>query len=258
MTKAQDDYKALISKHRPKGGRGTGMGWVKNLSETVQKKIAAAKEAADASVDATISAGQRMAEAYHKATPGLYRGKSTNDDNKRRAAEKQGLKDDALVKRMEKRGALEKAGKSQRFRPAPLPVQKVDVLKKVPAKPPTKTATPALSAGNIKLHKRLQDAWDARPEPVVNIKKTDSSTEDTSWKKGHDPITKFMEELLGTKRTVAQVKKDMAASKASEDEMLEFYGKKKGGKVTAKRPTAKKYAMNRGGKVASVRKPTRA
>jgi len=35
-------------------------------------------------------------------------------------------------------------------------------------------------------------------------------------------------------------------------------GKKKGGKVTAKRPTAKKYAMNRGGKVASVRKPTRA
>ena len=35
-------------------------------------------------------------------------------------------------------------------------------------------------------------------------------------------------------------------------------GKKKGGKVTAKRPTAKKYAMSRGSKVASVRKPTRA
>ena len=44
--------------------------------------------------------------------------------------------------------------------------------------------------------------------------------------------------------------------------------KKRGGKVTAKqtptkraavkRPTTKKYAMNRGGKVASVRKPTRA
>jgi hypothetical protein len=52
------------------------------------------------------------------------------------------------------------------------------------------------------------------------------------------------------------------------DDQMEFYGKKKGGKVTAKRsptkkaaakrPTTKKYAMNRGGKVASVRKPTRA
>jgi len=35
-------------------------------------------------------------------------------------------------------------------------------------------------------------------------------------------------------------------------------GKKKGGKVTSKRSSTKKYAMNRGGKVASVRKPTRA
>jgi len=45
-------------------------------------------------------------------------------------------------------------------------------------------------------------------------------------------------------------------------DQTDFYGggegKKKGGKVTAKRPTAKKYAMNRGGKSASVRKPTRA
>jgi hypothetical protein len=80
--------------------------------------------------------------------------------------------------------------------------------------------------------------------------------EDISWKKGHDPVTKFMEELLGTKRTVAQVKKDMAAVKEREDE-TEFYGQKRGGKVTAKRPSTKKYAMNRGG-MASLRKPTRA
>ena len=83
--------------------------------------------------------------------------------------------------------------------------------------------------------------------------------EDISWKKGHDPVTKFMEELIGTKRTAAQIKKDMAAERysGSEDEMLEFYGKKRGGKVTAKRPSTKKYAMNRGG-MASLRKPTRA
>jgi hypothetical protein len=81
--------------------------------------------------------------------------------------------------------------------------------------------------------------------------------EDISWKKGLDPVTKFMEELLGTKRTAARIKKDMAAVKEREDE-TEFYGQKRGGKVTAKRPSTKKYAMNRGGKVASVRKPTRA
>ena len=101
-----------------------------------------------------------------------------------------------------------------------------------------------------------------RTDKMVASGKDEKLPEDISWKKGHDPVTKFMEELLGTKRTVAQVKKDMAADKKIEeelkDEMLEFYGKKRGGKVTAKRPSAKKYAMNRGGKVASLRKPTRA
>jgi hypothetical protein len=53
-----------------------------------------------------------------------------------------------------------------------------------------------------------------------------------------------------------------------EDRPKKTQSKKSGGKVTAKqtptkraavkRPTTKKYAMNRGGKVASVRKPTRA
>ena len=80
--------------------------------------------------------------------------------------------------------------------------------------------------------------------------------EDISWKKRLDPVTKFMEELLGTKRTAARIKKDMAAVKEREDE-TEFYGQKRGGKVTAKRPSTKKYAMNRGG-MASLRKPTRA
>ena len=54
MTTKQDVYKALIKKHRPLGGPGTGMGWVKKLPEAVQKKIAAAKKAADASVDSKV------------------------------------------------------------------------------------------------------------------------------------------------------------------------------------------------------------
>jgi len=80
-------------------------------------------------------------------------------------------------------------------------------------------------------------------------------------RKSLGPVTNFMEKFLGLNRDKATIERDMAADKKIEeelkDEMLEFYGKKRGGKVTAKRPTAKKYAMNRGG-MASLRKPTRA
>jgi hypothetical protein len=70
-----------------------------------------------------------------------------------------------------------------------------------------------------------------------------------------DAFTKKMEKLLGLNRSAAQIRKDMAVTKKLEEEQGFIGGNKRGGRIS--KPT-KKYAMNRGGKVASVRKPTRA
>jgi|TARA_R110000824_G_scaffold316252_1_gene503471 hypothetical protein len=71
-------------------------------------------------------------------------------------------------------------------------------------------------------------------------------------KAGRKAIQSFFKDTFGYTPTVTY------DAPGQGDDQMEFYGKKKGGKVTAKRPTAKKYVMNRGGKSASVRKPTRA
>ena len=68
-------------------------------------------------------------------------------------------------------------------------------------------------------------------------------------------VTPKMESFFGLNRTDEQIKEDMA--KHAELEERDFRGgKKKGGRVS--KPSRKKYSMNKGGKVASVRKPTRA
>ena len=68
-------------------------------------------------------------------------------------------------------------------------------------------------------------------------------------------VTPKMESFFGLNRSDEQIEKDMAVT--AELEERDFRGgKKKGGRVS--KPSRKKYSMNKGGKVASVRKPTRA
>ena len=71
-----------------------------------------------------------------------------------------------------------------------------------------------------------------------------------------DSVTKFMEELLGLNRSASQIEKDLKVTE--ELESRDRGGMKRGGRAKKPSVSRKTYAMNRGGKVASVRKPTRA
>jgi len=75
--------------------------------------------------------------------------------------------------------------------------------------------------------------------------------------KGLDPITAAMEKFFGTNRTAQEIRDQMDITEKLD--ARDRGGMKRGGKVkkTKSKPT-KKYAMNRGGKVTSVRKPNRA
>ena len=244
MTIAQDDYKALIKKHRPKGGSGTGMGWVKKLSEALQKKIRASKTAADASVDTTISAGQRAANAIRAATPDLYRGESTpkSDVKERR-------KDKVLDAK------LKDAVESKKLK-AEL---KETIAKSRQDEPLKKQEVPAREAIiNVELAENRTNIVDSKNVPKKEIKKVQAkidNSEETDGpygtKAGRKAIQGFFSDTFGIK----DIEVDYSYPREGESQ-----DKKKGGKVTAKKKKkasyGKKYSMNRGG-MASLRKPTR-
>ena len=71
-----------------------------------------------------------------------------------------------------------------------------------------------------------------------------------------DSVTKFMEELLGLNRSASQIEKDLKVTE--ELESRDRGGMKRGGRAKKPSVSRKTYAMNRGGKVAPVRKPNRA
>jgi hypothetical protein len=232
-------YDALRLLHYPPG-RGR-----KTVSDKVKKQIEAALAKAEASEATTPRPNPRSA--------------ASRDAARDARAEKQGLKDDELVKKMEKRGALKKAGKSQRFRPAPLPVQEVDELKAVPVKTAEKLrkSITANFTDGVKFKKGpgsdVSKTDLAKATKALSPKKEDGLTEGKfGTRAGKDAIQSFFQTTFGYTPTVTY------DDPAKFGDQTESYGKKKGGRVTSKRPTAKKYAMNRGGKVASVRKPTRA
>jgi len=77
-------------------------------------------------------------------------------------------------------------------------------------------------------------------------------------RKSLGPVTNFMEKLLGLNRDKATIERDMKVTEDLEKELGFSGGKKRGGRVKKRSVSHKKYAMNRGGKVASIRKPTRA
>jgi hypothetical protein len=248
-------YDELLKKHYP-SGRARG----KPISNEVEKQIRAALAKAEASEAITPRPNPRSAASRDAARDA-------------RAEKAQALKDDKLVRKMEKQGALKKAGKSQRFRPAPLPVQKVDELKAVHAKIPEKTAKQKkeeVEQSRNYITANFTDGVKFKKGPDSNVSKTAL----TAAAKGLAPNKKdgLTEGMFGTRKGTAAIESFFKDTLGIDDVKVDYtfpgdegYGtppedrqsRKSGGKVTAKRPTAKKYAMNRGG-VASVRKPTRA
>ena len=257
MTIAQDDYKALIKKHRPKGGSGTGMGWVKKLSEALQKKIRASKTAADASVDTTISAGQRVGNAIRAATPDLYRGESTT-------------KRQALLDNLESKENQEdelKAREDQRIGKAlgkDLPKVKVDSPPKaIPAKRPETVLRGSDKEKRKYITANFTDRVKLKSPDIPRTKlikaeksldpaKDDGLTEgDFGTRAGKNAIQGFFKDTFG----IEDIEVDYSFPDSADRDTM-----KKGGKVTAKKKKkasyGKKYSMNRGG-MASLRKPTR-
>ena len=94
-----------------------------------------------------------------------------------------------------------------------------------------------------------------RPQKTDTRQEGLSAEEDT-----RDALTKKMEKLLGLNRSSTQIRKDLAATKKLDKDLLYRGGKVKSRSKVSRGNTSasKKYTMNRGGKVASVRKPTRA
>ena len=88
-------------------------------------------------------------------------------------------------------------------------------------------------------------------------KKSDNNAGNNSTQvKGLDPITAAMEKFFGTNRTAQEIRDQMDITEKLE--ARDRGGMKRGGRAKKPSVSRKTYAMNRGGKVASVRKPTRA
>tara|TARA_R110000751_G_scaffold115018_1_gene214400 strand:+ start:41 stop:949 length:909 start_codon:yes stop_codon:yes gene_type:complete len=196
---------------------------------------------------------------------------------------KQTARDNAAVEKMEEQQERKRAiGKSKRFRPAPLPAQTVDKLTAVPAKTPTplplmKPSKPVVKAklnnGKVTVSSTSNDvSSEAINKANKELKDKDGLTEGKfGTRAGTAAIKSFFRDTLGIEKDIEvdyTFPGEEGYGTPPEDRPKKTQSKKSGGKVTAKRtptkraavkrPTTKKYAMNRGGKVASVRKPTRA
>ena len=223
------------------------------------QKIAAAKKAADASVDSKVSLGERTSKGVLTE---LYRGKTGTKKEVAAAKAKAEAKaakaqaesdkrDDATLRTMKNNQRRDSSPTSKIPEGLSKSGSNVSVLKKTPAKTPTKTAKDIANA-----RKSVTDNYTEAPKRKTITKKKDAleSALDTV-KSLVSSVTPKMESFFGLNRTDEQIKEDMA--KHAELEERDFRGgKKKGGRVS--KPSRKKYSMNKGGKVASVRKPTRA
>ena len=192
---------------------------------------------------------------------------------------KQTARDNAAVERM---GKEYERQQEQKQAPAPLPAQTVDKLTAVPAKTPTplprmKLSKPVVKAklnnGKVTVSSTSNDVSSKDINKAnKELKDKDGLTEGKfGTRAGTAAIKSFFRDTLGIEKDIEvdyTFPGEEGYGTPPEDRPKKTQSKKSGGKVTAKRtptkraavkrPTTKKYAMNRGGKVASVRKPTRA
>ena len=263
-------YDALLKEHYPPGRAR------KTVSDKVKEKIAAALAKAKASEAKTKASKETKSRLNPRSLAAARNAKAETKDKPL---------DLSIPKRLpkEKEAAFQEDVKN--IRKLKRPLKEVTVGTAQFQKKATEPSKP-LSAANkerIRLHEKAQqmaDKMDADAKaPVIAVTQQPAGTvintgdsdapsaqltavrkhlkaeepdKPFGEKAGRKAIQSFFKDTFGYTPTVTY------DAPGQGDDQMEFYGKKKGGKVTAKRPTAKKYAMNRGGKVASVRKPTRA
>lgn len=107
-----------------------------------------------------------------------------------------------------------------------------------------------------------------QPAPVVAVENVGPpKVKAKSWSDTMKGVTKDVENLLGLKsvtpsdphdRSDPRWRQEAFRDDLNEEFRRDYPAKKRGGKVKKNYTSSKKYAMNRGGKVASLRKPTRA
>ena len=105
---------------------------------------------------------------------------------------------------------------------------------------------------------RIKERETKQADDITAAQKVRSAVDKMSAaeRKSLGPVTNFMEELLGLNRDKAQIEKDLKVTE--ELESRDRGGMKRGGRAKKPSVSRKTYAMNRGGKVAPVRKPNRA
>lgn len=194
-----------------------------------------------------LSKGQHLSMRIRRAF-GLP--PNTDDDDAVRAM---------LEKEREKR-ANEKPLKTGQDPKKSLPQVTVDVLPKAKkAKKPVSTSKEAAEAAaetEAEIGTKRKQAQQAKDTKKAKEARAALDKISTAERKALGPITNFMEELFGLNRDKATYERDVAITR--ELEARDRGGMKRGGKVkkTTSKPT-KKYAMNRGGKVTGLRKPSR-
>ena len=256
-TAERNAYDALLKEHYPPG-RTRG----KPVSDKVKEEIAAAlakakdSEKTKTRLNPRSSAGSataRNAKVVSKSAP------LSKNKTKLPTVEE----DEALLKKIEK----------ERVKNAKLIASGKKTAEAIVGAKPLKELPKPITVGTAQFQQKEKetdaprmiriDNTDNGPKvnpkstaPVKHIQELRKVMDDKGGKfgekAGRKAIQNFFETTFGYTPTVTY------DDPAKFGDQIDSYGKKKGGKVTAKRPTAKKYAMNRGGKVASVRKPTRA
>ena len=243
-------YDELLKKHYP-SGRARG----KPISNEVEKQIRAALAKAEASEAITPrpnprSAVARNAKVVPKSAPldKLRRGLDTPELNKARQ--------DTLDRHLKKIAEQEKAALAKTMRTDKENRNINRALEQPLSQKMISARKPAVKVKESNGEIRVVSSTAVSPAAKKALKQELNENPRFGVKAGTAAIKSFFKDTLGIKKDI-EVDYTFPGDEGYGTPPEDRQSRKSGGKVTAKRPTAKKYAMNRGG-VASVRKPTRA
>jgi len=263
MTKAEKAAQAAAKKQAAKLAEQTGGSSTATAQKTAAaaakkaaaKKLASTKKAAAAKKLASTKKAAASKKAA--ATAGLSTGEKaliagiaagtvtlTAADYKMKKKQAQDITDATA-----RRKALDKIASAEKAAKGSVPASQLGGIGDFPID----KATPPVPRSKTK---KTKEAALKRDMTKSKALRSTLDRMSAAERKSLGPVTNFMEKLLGLNRDKAAIERDMAVSKKLDEAIGFSGGKKRGGRVS--KPSKKKYVMNRGGKVASVRKPTRA
>ena len=250
--KAQAAYAAAKTKQKRPGSKVTNLQELyvaqRETTNTVNKLMEEFTE--QNKTPPEISTGQKTSEGLF---PDLRRGETGTKREVAKAAKAKAAKAKAAKAKARGKKAQESPGSGSS------PTGAIGKLPRGPASPTGKDVKLAKKQPPQSKAKKYDDGVSnprkAYTQDGTGKKKDSLESALDSVKSLVSSVTPKMESFFGLNRSDEQIEKDMAVT--AELEERDFRGgKKKGGRVS--KPSRKKYSMNKGGKVASVRKPTRA